>query len=93
MFDQLQKMFESPEAREMMFNMITQQMGKAPPEKREALSRVMVTIEKSDRSLGLAFGPSGDEEVEAMISNNIENWSDMMARMFQSMGFSVEIVE
>ncbi len=30
MFDQLQKMLETPQAREMMFNMIAQQVAQAP---------------------------------------------------------------
>ncbi len=93
MFDQMQKMFQSPQAREMMFNMIAQQVAQAPPETREALSRVTVTIDKWDRGLSVAFGPSDHESVETTISNSIEGWTDMMARGFQSMGFSVEIVE
>ncbi len=93
MFDQMQKMFQSPQTREMMFNMLAQQMAQAPPEKREAMSRVTATVEKLDRGMVVSFGPSDDEGVETMISSSIEGWADMMARMFQSMGFSVEIVE
>jgi len=93
MLDQLQKMMETPQAREMVFKMIAQQVAQAPPERREALSRVTVTLEKTQRGLHLEVGHSDDEQVEAVIRNAIENWTDMVARGFQSMGFKVEIVE
>ena len=93
MFDQLQKMMETPEARELVFKMIAQQVAQAPPERREALSRVTVTLEKTERGLHLEVGHSDDEQVESIVRNAIEGWSDMVARGFQSMGFKVEIVE
>ena len=93
MFDQMQKMMGSPEAREMVFNMIAQQVSQAPPERREALSRVTVTLEKTERGLHLDVSQPDDEQVEAIIKNAIEGWTDMVARGFQSMGFQVEIVE
>ena len=93
MFDQLQKMMETPQAREMVFKMVAQQVAKAPPERREALSRVTVTLERTGRGLHLEVGHSDDEQVEGVIKDAIENWSDMVARGFQSMGFRVEIVE
>ena len=93
MLDQLQKMMENPQAREMVFKMIAQQVAQAPPETREALSRVTVTLEKLERGLNLEVGHSDDEQVESIIRNAIEGWSDMVARGFQSMGFKVEIVE
>jgi len=93
MFDQLQKMMETPQAREMVFKMIAQQVAQAPPERREALSRVTVTLEKTERGLHLEVGHSDDEQVESIVRNAIEGWSDMVARGFQSMGFKVEIVE
>ena len=93
MFDQLQKMMETPQAREMVFKMVAQQVAKAPPERREALSRVTVTLERTGRGLHLEVGHSDDEQVESVIRDAIEGWSDMVARGFQSMGFRVEIVE
>lgn len=93
MFDQLQKMMATPQAREMVFKMIAQQVAQTPPERREALSRVTVTMEKTDRGLHLDVGHSDDEEVEVLISGAIENWTEMVSRGFQSMGFRVEIVE
>ena len=93
MFDQLQQMMATPQAREMVFRMIAQQVAQAPPERREALSRVTVTLEKTERGLRLEVGHSDDEQVETVIKNAIEGWTDMVARGFQSMGFQVEIVE
>jgi hypothetical protein len=93
MLDQFQQMFESPQAREMVFRMIAQQVAQAPPEKREALSRVTVTVEKTERGLHLDVGLSDDPEIEKIIRNAIEGWTEMASRGFQSMGFQVEIVE
>jgi len=93
MFDQLQKMLETPQAREMMFNMIAQQVAQAPPGRKEVLSRVKVTLKKRERGLQLDVGHSDDEQVEAVIRDAIEGWGDMVSRGFQSMGFSVEIYE
>ena len=93
MFDQLQKMMATPQAREMVFKMIAQQVAQAPPERREALSRVTVTMERTGRGLHLEVGYSDDEQVEAVIREAINNWTDMVSRGFQSMGFRVEIVE
>ena len=93
MFDQLQQMMANPQAREMMFKMIAQQVAQAPPERREALSRVTVTLERTERGMHLEVGRSDDQQVEALIREAVENWTDMLSRGFQSMGFMVEIVE
>jgi hypothetical protein len=93
MFDQMQQMMSSPQAREMVFKMIAQQVAQEPPERREALSRVTVTLEKTERGMRLDVGHSDDPQVEKEIRGAIENWTDMLSRGFQSMGFSVEIVE
>jgi len=93
MLDQFQKMFESPQAREMVFKMVAQQVAQAPPERREALSRVTVTLEKKERGLHLDVSHSDNPEIEEIIRNAVENWSDMVSRGFQSMGFQVEIIE
>jgi hypothetical protein len=73
--------------------MIAQQVAQAPPERREALARVTVTLEKTPSGIHLEVGHSDDTEVEEVIQQAIENWADMMSRGFQSMGFRVEIVE
>ena len=93
MFDQLQQMMATPQAREMVFKMIAQQVAQAPPERREALSRVTVTLERTERGLRLGVGHSDDQQVEEVIRGAIENWTDMLSRGFQSMGFRVEIIE
>lgn len=93
MFDQLQNMMATPQARNMLFKMIAQQVAKAPPERREALSRVHVTLEKTPRGMYLEVSHSDDPQIEEIIHNSIESWTDMLARGFQSMGFQVEIVE
>jgi hypothetical protein len=93
MFDQLQQMMATPQAREMVFKMIAQQVAQAPPERREALSRVKVTLEKIERGMHLEVGYSDDSQIEDIIKQALENWTDMLSRGFQSMGFRVEIVE
>ena len=93
MFDQLQKMMETPQAREMVFKMIAQQVAQAPPERREALSRVTVTLERTERGMQLEVSRSDDQQVEEIIGGAIANWTDMLSRGFQSMGFKVEIVD
>jgi len=93
MFDQLQKMMATPQAREMVFKMIAQQVAQAPPETREALSRVTVTLERTPRGMQMSVSQSDNEQVEAIIREAINNWTDMLSRGFQSMGFQVEIVE
>ncbi len=93
MFDQMQQMMGTPQAREMVFKMVAQQVAQAPPERREALSRVRVTLERTARGIQLEVGHSDDPEIEKIINDAVENWADMLSRGFQSMGFSVEIVE
>ena len=93
MFDQLQQMMASPQAREMVFKMIAQQVAQAPPERQEVLSRVKVTLERTGRDMHLQVGYSDDPQIEEIIKQAIDNWTDMLSRGFQSMGFRVEIVE
>ena len=93
MFDQLQNMMATPQARETVFNMIAQQVAQAPPERREALSRVTVTLERTERGMHLEVSRSDDPQVEETITGAIENWTEMLSRGFQSMGFRVEIVD
>ena len=93
MLDQLQQMMATPQAREMVFNIIAQQVAQAPPEKREALARVAVTLERIERGMHLEVGRSDDQQIEETINQALESWTDMLAHGFQSMGFSVEILE
>ena len=93
MLDQLKEMMGSPRMRDMVFGMIAQEVAKGPPEKRESLSRVTVTLERLDRGIRLEVVRSDDPEIEKVIRNAIEGWAEMVARGFQSMGFRVEIVD
>ena len=93
MFDQLQQMMANPQARDMVFKMIAQQVAQAPPELREALSRVTVTLERTERGIHLEVSRSDDPQVEGIIGGAIANWTDMLSRGFQSIGFHVEILE
>ena len=93
MFDQLQNMMATPQTREMVFKMIAQQVAQVPLERRDALSRVTVTLERTERGMHLEVGHSDDQQVEEVVRGAIANWTDMLSRGFQSMGFQVEIVE
>ena len=93
MFDQLQQMMATPQTREMVFKMIAREVAQAPPERREAMSRVTVTLERTERGMHLEVSRSDDPQVEEVVRGAIENWSDMLSRGFQSMGFRVEIVD
>jgi hypothetical protein len=77
----------------MVFKMIAQQVAQAPPDRQEALSRVRVTLERTERGILLEVGHSDDAQVEEIIKEAIENWADMLSRGFQSIGCRVEIVE
>jgi hypothetical protein len=92
MFD-FQQMLGTPQAREMMFQMMAQQMGQAPPQVREALSRVTVTVKKRPRGFELNIGECHDEQVESVIRAALDSWSDMLTRGFQAMGYKVRIYE
>ena len=92
MFD-FSQMVSTPQAREMLFQMMSQQMSQAPPEVREALSRVPVTIIKRPRGFELSIGESDNEQVESMIQGALSSWSDMLTRGFQAMGYEVNLYE
>ncbi len=92
MFD-LMRMGNSPQAQEMFFRMMAQQMGQAPPEIREAISKVDVIIKKGDRGLELRIGRTTNERVEGMISQSVDAWVNMLSRGFQAMGYKVRIYE
>jgi hypothetical protein len=93
MFDQMLKMAESPQAQEMLFKMMAQQVAKVPPERREAVSRVKVTFKKRERSLQIDIGHSDNEEVENIIRQSVTGFCEMASRIYQSMGFDVDVYE
>ena len=61
----------SPQAREMVFKMIAQQVAQAPPERQGALSRVTVTLERTGRDMHLQVGYSDDPQIEEIINGII----------------------
>jgi len=93
MFDQLQQMMSNPQALDSFFGMMSQKVAQESPEKQEALGRVKVTVERTERSLQLSIGRSDNLEIEQEINRVLEAWTMMLARGFQSMGFRVEIVD
>ena len=93
MLDQMQQMMGSPQALDMVFKMVAQKVANAPPELREAMARVTVSLEKSPRGMHVSVGRSDDQQIEKIIMNAVEHWTDFVARGFQSMGFKVEILE
>ncbi len=93
MLDQLQNMMANPQAMDMVFNMIAQKVAQAPPEMREALGRVTVTLEKTERGMHLEVGRSDDAKVEETVKGAVETWTEMLSRGFQALSFKVEIVE
>ena len=93
MLDQFQNMMSNPQAMDMVFNMIAQKVAQSPPETREALGRVTVTLEKTERGIHLEVGSSDDARVEETVNGAIGGWTEMLSRGFQALGFKVEIVE
>lgn len=87
------QMAGTPQAREMLFRMMAQQMGQASPDVREAISRVEVGIRRGERGFEIRIGESDHARVESMIRSSIESWSDLLARGFQAMGYRVRIYE
>ncbi len=92
MFDFMQ-MANSPQSREMLFQMMSRQMGQAPPEVREAISRVEVIIKKTGRGFELRIGGSDNAQVESMVKDSVNSWIDLLSRGFQAVGYRVKIYE
>ncbi len=92
MFDFMQ-MANSPQSREMLFQMMSRQAGQAPPEVRGAISKVDVIIKRTGRGFELRIGESDNAEVEAMLKESTDNWIEMLSRGFQAVGYKVKIYE
>ena len=92
MFDFMQ-MANSPKSREMLFQMMSRQMGQAPPEVREAISRVEVIIKRTGRGFELRIGGSDNAQVESMVKDSVNSWIDLLSRGFQAVGYKVKIYE
>ena len=92
MFDFMQ-MANSPKSREMLFQMMSQQMGQAPPEIKEAISKVEVMIKKTERGFELRIASSDNAQVESMVKESVNSWIDLLSRGFQAVGYKVKIYE
>jgi hypothetical protein len=92
MFDFMQ-MANSPQSREMLFQIMSRQMGQAPPEVREAISKVDVIIKRTERGFELRIGPSDNAQVESMVKDSVNNWVELLSRGFQAVGYRVKIYE
>lgn len=92
MFDFMQ-MASSPQSQEMMFRMMSRQMGQAPPEVRDAVARVEVIIKKGERGFELRMSHSDNAKVEEMTKQSVESWVDLLSRGFQAVGYKVKIYE
>ncbi|MBI4236464.1 MAG: hypothetical protein HY688_03815 [Chloroflexi bacterium] len=86
-------MANSPQSREMMFKLMSRQMGSAPPEVREAISRVEVAIRRNERGFELRVGRSDHPKVESMMKDSVDSWVELLARGFQAVGYKVKLYE
>ena len=92
MFD-FMNMANSPQAREMLFKMMSKQMGQAPPEVKEAISKVEVIIKRNERGFELRSGQERQSQVEKMLKESTDSWIEMLSRGFQAVGYKVKIYE
>jgi hypothetical protein len=92
MFDMM-NMASSPQAMEMFFKMMSRQAGQAPPDVRQAISRVEVVIKRNERGFELHLGRSDNAQVEKMLKESTDSWINMLSRGFQAVGYKVKIYE
>jgi hypothetical protein len=92
MFD-FMNMAGSPQAREMLFKMMSRQMGNVPPDVREAISKVEVSIKRNERGFELHLGQSENARVEKMLKESTDNWIELLSRGFQAVGYRVNLSE
>ena len=92
MFDFMQ-MANTPQSQEMLFRLMSQQMGQAPPDVKEAISRVDVIVKRSERGFELRIGRSDHDKVESMVRESIDSWINLLSRGFQAVGYRVKIYE
>jgi hypothetical protein len=92
MFDFMQ-MANTPQSQEMLFRLMSQQMGQVPPDVREAISQVEVIIKRNERGFELRIGRSDHEKVESMVRESVDSWINLLSRGFQAVGYRVKIYE
>ncbi len=86
-------MANNPQSREMMFRLMSRQMGNVPPDVREAISKVEVAIKKNERGFELRIGRSDNPRVEGMIKESMDSWIELLSRGFQAVGYKVKLYE
>jgi len=92
MFDFMQ-MANTPQSQEMLFRLMSQQMGQAPPDVREAISRIEVIVKRNERGFELRIGQSDHDKVESMVRESVDSWINLLSRGFQAVGYRVKIYE
>ena len=92
MFDFMQ-IANTPQSQEMLFRLMSQQMGQAPPDVREAISRVEVIVKRNERGFELRIGQSDHDRVESMVRESVDSWINLLSRGFQAVGYRVKIYE
>jgi len=92
MFDFMQ-MANTPQSQEMLFRLMSQQMGQAPPDVKEAISRVEVIVKRNERGFELRIGQSDHDKVESMVRESVDSWINLLSRGFQAVGYRVKIYE
>jgi hypothetical protein len=92
MFD-LMNMANSPQARDMLFKMMSKQMGQVPPDVKEAISKVEIIIKRDKRGFELRLGRSAHPAVEKMLGDSTASWIEMLSQGFQAVGYKVKIYE
>ena len=92
MFDFMQ-MANSPQSRDMLFRMMSKQMGQAPPEVKEAISKVEIAIKRNERGFELRIAQSESPQVEKMLQESTDSWIEILSRGFQAVGYKVKIYE
>ena len=92
MFDFMQ-MANTPQSQEMLFRLMSQQMGQVPSDVKEAISRVEVIVKRNERGFELRIGRSDHEKVESMVRESVDSWINLLSRGFQAVGYRVKIYE
>jgi len=86
-------MLSNPRAQEAMLKLMSQQMANFSPEQKLAIARVKAKVIKRSRGLEIALGDSDDPTVEKWISGFINGWGDLLPKILQSAGFTVDLYE
>jgi hypothetical protein len=86
-------MLNNPRAQEAMLKLMSQQMANFSPEQKEAIARVSAKVIKRPRGLEIALGEGDDPTVDKWITGFINGWSDLLPKILQSAGFTVDLYE